>query len=213
MKIGILDIGSNSVRLMISEDGKTLYKKIDTTRLSEGLALTGKISEEAAGRTLAAIGNFQKEAQNSGAPLYAFATEAVRSAENGREFAAEIKKRFDIEVDVISGEREAEYGFSGAYTGGKAAIFDIGGASVEVMCGDESGIKYLKSLPLGVLRIRDLFGEDRERIDAYLGERFKAFGPLPYYESVTGIGGTPSTLAAIELSLEPYDPKKCTDIN
>lgn len=93
MKIFAIDIGSNSVRLACIADGKTLYKRLKTTRLGEGLSQTGKISQQAIERTASAVSDFIGFAKNEGADrLFAFATAAVRSAENGADFTARVKE-------------------------------------------------------------------------------------------------------------------------
>ena len=79
MKISAIDIGSNSVRLATFADGKTLFKRLKTTRLGEGLSLTGRLKEEAIERSAQAVANFYREAKADGAEkVYAFATAAVR---------------------------------------------------------------------------------------------------------------------------------------
>ena len=160
MKYGVIDIGSNSVRLMVSDGTKTLYKRVNTTRLSEGLGLTGKLTEAAMSRTADAAAEFVRAAEADGCgEIYAFATEAVRSASNGGEFVAMAAAR-GVTVDVVRGETEAKLGFYGAYSGGRQAVLDIGGASTELAIGGEDGMEYGKSLHIGSVRIKDLCGED-----------------------------------------------------
>ena len=84
MKISAIDVGSNSVRLMVMADGKTLYKQLDTTRLGEGLANSGVLKPEAIERTARAVQLFAAAAELNGAGTpYVFATASVRSASNG----------------------------------------------------------------------------------------------------------------------------------
>ena len=108
MKISAIDVGSNSVRLAMIADGKTLYKRIATTRLGEGLALSGELTPKAIARTAQAIATFVGDAkkENSGR-VYVFATAAVRSASNKREFLKSVKNLCGVDVDVVSGEEEA----------------------------------------------------------------------------------------------------------
>ena len=85
MKYAVIDIGSNSVRLMLWANG-TLYKKVITTRLAQGLAASGVICEEASARTVAAIAELAAEGRREGAIVLAFATAAGRSAKGGCAF-------------------------------------------------------------------------------------------------------------------------------
>ena len=87
-KISVIDVGSNSVRLAMMADGKNFYiKKLATTRLGEGLSVTGKISAQAGERTANAVADFKNYALSQGAQkVYVFATAAVRSAVNRQEF-------------------------------------------------------------------------------------------------------------------------------
>ena len=79
MKYAVIDIGSNSVRLMLWADGP-LYKKVCTTRLAEGLSCSGSLCDTAMDRTVRAVADFCKEGEQAGAQVLAFATAAVRSA-------------------------------------------------------------------------------------------------------------------------------------
>ena len=83
-RTAVIDIGSNSVRLMLWADGKVLYKTLKTTRLGEGTAFSPCLKEDAIERTASAVAEFCMQARKDGAKnIFAYATEAVRSAENG----------------------------------------------------------------------------------------------------------------------------------
>lgn len=164
MITGVLDVGSNSVRLMLSEDGKTLSKRVVVTRLAEGLSADGRLKENPMSRTLAAMGELKRAAVRAGAErLYAFATAAVRSAENGGEF---VKKAAEagIRLEVLSGGREAEIGLLGALNGRPGGVLDLGGASSELIVSDGSNVIYEYSLDLGSVRLLDLGGQDRKSV-------------------------------------------------
>ena len=109
MQYAVIDIGSNSVRLMFVADGKVLYKTLNTTRLGEGLAVSPYLREEAMARTALAVADFFYRAKDEGAEIvYAFATAAVRSAKNGADFVSLVKEKCGLSVEVVSGETEAE---------------------------------------------------------------------------------------------------------
>ena len=104
-KTAIIDIGSNSVRLMLTAGGKVLYKTLNTTRLGEGIASSPLLKESAIVRTADAVAEFAARARAEGAEeVRAFATAAVRSAENGADFVARVKARCGLGVEVLSGE-------------------------------------------------------------------------------------------------------------
>ena len=93
MKISAIDIGSNSVRLALVSDGKTLYKLLKTTRLGEGLSFSGILKAEAIERTTQAVADFVNRAKAEKTDrLYAFATAAVRSASNKAQFLMRVKE-------------------------------------------------------------------------------------------------------------------------
>lgn len=201
MKYAAIDVGSNSVRVL--SDGRKL---LEITTLGEGLLLTGRLKPEAIKRTADAVSRFYNLAVSEGADkVFVFATEAVRAAENGNDFISLMRER-GIDVDLVSKDKEAEYGFLGAYTCGTCAVLDIGGASAELAVGNENGIIYKKSLPLGAVRLKDK-SDDVSVMEEYVREISKEYLPVPPFDRLIAIGGTPTTYAAIKLSCEPYDPK------
>lgn len=213
MKIAAIDIGSNSVRLMMWADGKTLYKRMKTTRLGEGLNLAPRLSEEACVRTAQAVAEFTAVATADGAEkVYAFATAAVRSAENPELFTGKVKELCGVEVDVISGEREAQIGLLGAIGNGDGGqcdcggIIDVGGASTEVTVRAGGTIKYSKSVNIGTVRILDAAGRDLSKINAFIAEKISEYGKQDFsHINMYAVGGTASRLAAIKHGLKEYD--------
>ena len=208
MKIFAIDIGSNSVRLACIADGKTLYKRLKTTRLGEGLSQTGKISQQAIERTASALSDFVGFAKNEGADrLFAFATAAVRSAENGADFTARVKELCGVTVDVISGGEEANCGILGALRGGDGGIIDVGGASTEVTVQSGEKTLYSKSLYLGAVRLFDLAGRDKARLEKVIEEKITNYGDFCATQfNMYAIGGTATTLASVKHGLKVYDP-------
>ena len=209
MKIGIIDIGSNSVRLALSADGKTLYKRIKTTRLSEGLSLTGKLSRVAIERTAKAVADFKAEAEREGAErVYAFATAAVRGSSNGSEFTEYVNKNYGIGIDVISGETEAKIALLGALGNSDGGIIDLGGASCEVTVREGGKIVYTKSVNVGAVRLLDECGRDRDKLERYIAEKLKEYGNFNCSKyGMYGVSGTATTLAAVKQNLKVYDPE------
>ena len=209
MKISAIDVGSNSVRLMVMADGKTLYKQLDTTRLAEGLAGSGVLKPEAIERTARAVQIFAAAAELNGAGTpYVFATAAVRSSKNGADFVARVKALTGIDVDVLSGEEEAACGILGALRGRDGGIIDLGGASTEITLQQGGKTLYSKSVNIGTVRLFDMAGQDRFALQAAIDNSLNGYGSLSLDgKDIYGIGGTATSLAALYHELEKYDPK------
>lgn len=209
MKISAIDVGSNSVRLMVMADGKTLYKQLDTTRLAEGLAQSGVLKPEAIERTARAVQIFAAAAELNGAGTpYVFATAAVRSSKNGADFVARVKALTGIDVDVLSGEEEAACGILGALRGRDGGIIDLGGASTEITLQQGGKTLYSKSVNIGTVRLFDMAGQDRSALQAAIDNSLNGYGALSLDgKDIYGIGGTATSLAALYHELEKYDPK------
>lgn len=208
MKIAAIDIGSNSVRLMMWADGKTLYKRMKTTRLGEGLNVAPRLSAEACERTAQAVAEFVQAAKEDGAEeVYAFATAAVRSAENSELFTDKVFSLCGIEVDVISGEQEAQIGLLGALGRcDRGGIIDVGGASTEVTVRAGGAVKYSKSVNIGTVRILDAAGRDLNKINAFISEKISDYGKHDFSEyDMYAVGGTASRLAAIKHGIREYN--------
>lgn len=202
---GVIDIGSNSVRLMISDGEKSLQKFVNTTKLAEGLAKTKKLNNAAINRTLAAVVEYVKIAKAHNADVHIFATEAVRSAENGYILTESIKDKTGYDTDVVCGEMEARLGFTGASDGENVCVVDIGGASTEIVCGDNGKIEYAKSVPIGARRLLDNCGEDFEKLQIYISENLQKYGAVPKKDKLIAIGGTASTIVSVLLEMTEYD--------
>ena len=179
----VIDIGSNSVRLMRVADGKVFYKTLQTTRLGEGLAASPYLKEEAIERTATAVADFYHRARTEGVEaVYAFATAAVRTAENRQVFLERVKDKCGLTVEVVSGEEEAELGILGA----------IGNADK-------------KSVDIGVVRLKDMCGRDPKKIFRCAIEAAEKFGEVPNGVPMYAIGGTATTLGALKKGLIKYD--------
>ena len=203
----VIDIGSNSVRLCFMKDRAVNPKKVSTTFLSENLALTGSLMQEAIERTANAIISFVNEAKAENAErIFIFGTEAMRSGKNASELVTLIREKTGITIDVISGNDEALCGFVGANSKReKVCVIDIGGASVELVQG-ESVIENGLSLPIGVMRVKDLCGNDREKIHAYYKEQVKKYPRFTY--GAIGIGGTATSLSAMIKKMKVYSAEE-----
>jgi exopolyphosphatase/guanosine-5'-triphosphate,3'-diphosphate pyrophosphatase len=149
----------------------------------------------------------------AGKHFYCFGTSAVREAENREDFLKAIRRECGIEIDVISGEQEASLGFAGSVEG-YGGMFDIGGGSTEVMFGSLQDIWFQRSFRIGTVRCHAMFpGADAADPKAFAAAHRHAqevFSAIPDTGNVvfTGIGGTATALAAIDLKLEEYRPER-----
>ena len=210
-KFAVIDVGSNSVRLMFVADGKVLYKALNTTRLGEGLASSPLLKSEAIARSVNAVVDFYDRAILEGAEkVYAFATAAVRSATNGQAFVDGVRALRPLQVEVISGEEEAEIGILGALGNGDGGVIDVGGASTEIVVKEQGKIRYKKSVNIGVVRLKDKCGRDKNALAQTAREAAKEYDGFPSVTNLYAIGGTATTLAALALGLQTYDPEKVT---
>ena len=210
-KFAVIDIGSNSVRLMFVADGKVLYKRLNTTRLGEGLATSARLKTEAIERSARAVRDFYNVAKKEAAEqVFEFATAAVRFAENGNVFVERVKEVCGLSVEVISGEREAEIGITGALGNMDGAVIDIGGASTEIVARENGEMVYKKSVDIGVVRLKDMCGKDLNKLKETAKEYARQFGEAPTRFALYGIGGTATTLGALILGMQYYDSNKIT---
>lgn len=209
MNIAVIDIGSNSVRYALYGGEPFVQKELNTTVLADGLFLSGRLKRDAIERTANAVALFCEKARNENAQeIYAFATEAIRAATNGKEAVQAIEARANVRVEVVSGETEAKIGFMGACPTSltPCAVFDIGGASAELICGKGEEIAYRKSLPIGCVRLRDGSLGNAEKAAAILASNISDYGAVPPFSSLTGIGGTATALGAMLACPKQYDP-------
>lgn len=216
MKAGFIDIGTNSVRYLAAELPATgqpavFARGLLTPRLGEGCAAAGALRDEAIRRTLDALRSVRDDLHARGVTaIDAVGTEALRASRNASAFLRGAQE-LGIEVEILSGEEEAGLVLRGAVSdlplpGGDCVIADIGGGSTEIVVRRAGKAVSLQSLPLGCVRFRDLFGGEDEPSRAKIRELCRAqlaaadnAGP-----PLVGLGGTFTTLAAIDQKLEVY---------
>ena len=166
MKIGTIDIGTNSMRLLIAEyrDGKLVNRKkyVNTTRIGQGVDKQGYITDDAIERNIKALVEFSNICkEESCEKVYCMGTSALRDSKNKDVFVKLAKDKAGIDVDIISGEKESNLGFMGVLEGIENAedilVIDIGGGSTEFIIGDKEGIKFSKSENVGALRMTEKF--------------------------------------------------------
>lgn len=164
MRLGVLDVGSNTIHLQVvdayvgARPDPTTNLKIDL-RLSEFLSSDGIISAEGVKQLKGAIRECVIEARKvNSEELLPFATSALREARNGSEIIADLNREFDIDLQVLSGEEEAQITFLAArrwygWSSGQLLVVDIGGGSLEIAAGVNESADVAISLPLGASRL------------------------------------------------------------
>jgi len=219
MKYAVVDIGTNSARLMIAhvENGLIVadYKTLRLIRVGEGMVGRRIIVPAAMERTRLALLDFLEISRKYDAAerFMCFATSAVRDAENRDEFTEYIHRECGVEIDIISGDSEAMLGFAGSVDG-FGGMFDIGGGSTEVMTGTLREPAFQHSFNIGTVRLLQMFpSADDADTKAYDGARAyirSVFQGLPAADGFvyTGIGGTATALAAIDLMLDEYNAER-----
>lgn len=217
MKIAIVDMGSNSIRLLLASYKNGVWhnepKRLWTTRLGQRLP-DGALAQASMDASYQAMEEIQALGRAFGVEkTYVLATSAVREAQNGPEFVASIKALYPMDIRIISGREEALNGFLGATgdflnQGGNYAIIDVGGGSTEIAIGNKEEILWSHSYQMGAVRFQTLSEEGKQAIESYVSEQWLPGPDSIPVEDWIGIGGTATTLGAIDLGMEIYDPTK-----
>ena len=226
MKLATLDVGTNTVLMLVAERdvAGAVHAIADferITRLGRGVDSSGRLDPEAAAQTLAAIVEFAQKARALGAEkIVGAATAALRDVSDGAEFIAQVKARAGIDLEIVTGETEAEFSYLAVSKGlqldpiAKILIVDIGGGSTELIRAQPGRKLDLVSLQLGAVRLTErLVHHDpptsREAADLRLAVN-EALQHLAWYfapDVMVGIAGTVTTVCAVKLGLTTYDPK------
>lgn len=201
----VIDIGSTSVRLMLT-DGVRVEKFLNTTRLAENMGHHNILQPLNLERTAQAVAEFFYKAVEKGAEeVYTFATEAVRSAKNKASLVYRIRELCGEEIDILSKDEEAYLGFLGAYRNGVCCVIDMGGASTEISVGDKDGVFFSTSIPYGIVRLTNLEEKGTE-LYPFVKQLLASLEEIPKFDDVLAIGGTASTMASMKLQLKVFDP-------
>jgi exopolyphosphatase/guanosine-5'-triphosphate,3'-diphosphate pyrophosphatase len=225
LRVAVVDIGTNSTRLLIGEVSGTSVTEIErrttVTNMGRGVDHSGLICSDAVDNVCTVIGDYKSRYEEMGAErVTTIATSAVRDAVNGEAFIAELRERFGLHARLLTGEEEANLTYLGATAHrpdeGATLVFDIGGGSTELIVGSGTEVGFHTSLQAGTIRqserhltsdppdpheLEDLADEIRNLIDGAI-----AADPQAKASRAIAVAGTPTSLAAIDQGLEPYDP-------
>lgn len=231
--IATIDVGTNTTLLLVARprpgrppaDAEVLAEAAEITRLGRGIGGDGRLGAEGMARTLAALERYRAIARTHGATIAAIGTEALRRAPNAGEFLTEAAQRLGVPIDVIDGEREAALTFGAVaasfpaeVAAGRAMVVDIGGGSTEVVVSAAGAVTFRRSLPIGSVRMHERHvrhdppteaetGAITADVDAALDTAAEAFtGPAP--DLLVGVAGTVTSLAAMSMNLQTYDPAR-----
>lgn len=232
MRIAAIDIGSNSTRLLVADvvEGRVdeQFRRSTVTRLADGVDGSGRLSPDACERVHVVLAEYSDQLKEVGCErVGGIATSAVRDANNGEEFAAQIVERHGIKIDVIDGAREAQLTFAGVATGSAFAdgartlVVDIGGGSTEFIIGEQGELRFNTSTDIGAVRHCERFlhsdpptGEQLAALIAEATTIVKDAVPAEWRSNVirgVGVAGTPTVLASVDQALDPFDPWKVHD--
>ncbi|MBK8293450.1 MAG: Ppx/GppA family phosphatase [Solirubrobacterales bacterium] len=224
-RVAVIDIGTNSTRLLVADVADGLVTEIKreskVTGLGRGVDHSGQLSAEGIEAVCATVKEYVGMVDQLGASTTSvLATSAVRDAENGSAFVAELRERFGLSPQVIDGDEEARLTYLGCIserTGGEnLLVVDVGGGSTEIIIGRGDKPDFHTSLQAGVVRHTERFltsdppdagelekmaGDIKKLIDEAIREH--DFGTI---EAAIAVAGTPTSLAAMDLELDPYDP-------
>ena len=225
MRVAAVDLGTNSTRLLVAdvENGTVseVARHLKITRLGESVDERRRLLPAPIARVRNVLTDFRREAERLGAErILAIATSAVRDAENGEAFLGEIEWSYGFETRLLSGHDEAELTFRGVGASrpidARTLIADIGGGSTELILGGGEGLRFHDSLDLGCVRTTERFlhadppsanelARCADAVRAILTERVP---DEMRAETAIGVAGTITSLAALDLGLEEYDPDR-----
>lgn len=229
MRVAVVDLGTNTTRLLVADvvDGRVeeLDRRNTVTRLGEGVDAGGELVNGAMERVFRALEEYRRAIDELGAEsTVAVATSAVRDARNGESFQRELRERFGIDARIISGDEEARLTFAGATAerpddGEPVLVLDIGGGSTEFVVGrsgedpsfhvsTQAGSvrqteRHIADDPPPPNQVESLADDVRGIVEAKV--------PADVRSGVrdgVAVAGTPTSLAAIDQRLDPYDSTK-----
>lgn len=233
VRVAAVDCGTNSIRLLVADvnpvtgELRDLTRRMEVVRLGQGVDRTGRLASEALERTFAACRQYAEAIRVLGASRVRFvATSATRDAENRADFVQGVRDILGVTPEVISGDQEAEFSFTGATreltNSGLPTpylVVDIGGGSTELVVGDD-GVRAARSVDIGCVRLTERhLTRDGTISDPPTAEQAAAIRadadaaldlaeqtvPLSEARTLVGLAGSVTTLAAMHLKLAEYD--------
>lgn len=223
LRVAAIDCGTNSLRLLVTDvrgDRKQdVVREMRVVRLGQGVDETGRFHPDALERTLAVTREFGELATVLGAERVRFcATSAARDASNADELVDGVRSVLGIELEILTGEEEAQASFLGATRSvpGSALVVDIGGGSTELVVGADGDVEWSHSFDVGSVRLTERFlrgdpasVDEVTALESYLDGLLRPqVAGLEPVTSFVGVAGTITTVAAHALELPSYDSSR-----
>lgn len=227
MRVATVDIGTNTVILLVAERGpdgrvRAVHQEARITRLGQGVDATRRLHPDAVTRTCDALRDYATAAKAHGATHFdVVGTSAMRDASGAEPLQAVVTEGFGRAARILSGDEEATTTFLGAISGltlpeGPAAVYDIGGGSTEIAVGEVRGegvaMGFERSFDVGSVRLteRHVTGDppneaSLQKVRDVLRETLAGLPKLAFAGAPVGVAGTMTTLAAVHLGLRTYD--------
>ncbi len=231
MRTAVVDIGTNSTRLLVADvDRRTgavedLHRESQVTRLGDRVDAGGELSGQAMGRVFATLSDYRATMDRLECEAnLAVLTSAVRDASNGAEFTERVRSEFGLDARVLSGDEEAQMTFLGAMSDRDGSsseptvVIDIGGGSTEFIVGTNHTASFHVSVQAGVLRMSERHihtdppaPDELQELAADTRAIFLEGLPQEQRSTVKraiAVAGTATSAAAIDQELDPYDPER-----
>lgn len=222
-----MDTGTNSTRLLVADVSRDrveeVYRQSRVTRLGEGVDRDGYLNLDARNRVAACVDEYASRIEDlEVSRTVVLATSSVRDARDGPHFLHSLAEGFGFDWKLLSGDEEAGLSFSGAAASlgleGGVNLFDIGGGSTEVVSGQDGIVVFARSLRLGCVRLTERFissdpvsPKELETVGAFIDGVLNQeidVSRLKKPARTIAVAGTVTALAAIDLGLESYDPRR-----
>jgi exopolyphosphatase / guanosine-5'-triphosphate,3'-diphosphate pyrophosphatase len=215
-RVGVVDLGTNSTRLLVAdvEDGtvRELDRRLEITRLGEGVDARRQLLPQAVARVRSVLADYRRAIEEQDVErTLAFATSAVRDAENGEAFLGEIAWSYGFETRLLTGHEEALLTFRGVASGRAVnegtLVVDVGGGSTELILGGPQGVSFHESYDLGCVRLTERFPRDPDGCATFVRKTLAEGVPAEVAPSMAiGVAGTITQLATLDLGLEREEP-------
>jgi len=223
MIIASIDIGTNTVLLLIAEVNLTvgtivsILNEYRMPRIGKGLTPGENISDTKIDELFNVLADYKSLILECKCDkILITATNALRIASNSNEIKKQIKATFDFDVDIISGDQEAEYAFLGALSGSNqtqySLVIDIGGGSTELIYGNYNNISFKKSFQIGSVSATEKYFMNAlpstDELNIFMNDLIKIFSEIKNKfrpDNVIAVAGTPTTLACMKNNLKDFD--------